>query len=274
MVKQPGVSLAKQRALHEEAWALVREGMEVVSRRHASDTLGYNKCRPDEVQYMVHHVTSRVPAGDAAHRARVFDLATSNASCFGVSLAFRLARLCLYRLHSGSFGIRLPPLAAPERICAERFVVQALDCLASTRAVTVSSMGKAGLVAVIQKLLASPVMEASFRAMLETRWTSPDMVSILRMRGSGEKNLTAIVDDWRSKSEAAQRADVAEHGLLVCALPGCDKREVTVREFKVCSACRAVAYCSAEHGGLQWAGGHKHECNDLKAAGAKPARTV
>ena len=93
------------------------------------------------------------------------------------------------------------------------------------------------------------------------------------MRGTLERS-TTILDDLVAERNAAQRADVAEHGLLVCAFPGCDKQEATVREFKVCSACRAVAYCSAEHGGLHWAGGHKHVCMDLKAAGAKPARSV
>ena len=99
------------------------------------------------------------------------------------------------------------------------------------------------------------------------------MVASLRMRGTIEER-TAIVNDTIAEYDAAQTADVAEHGLLVCALPGCDKQEVTVREFKVCSACRAVAYCSTEHGGLHWAGGHKHVCKDLKSAGAKPARAV
>ena len=67
------------------------------------------------------------------------------------------------------------------------------------------------------------------------------MVAGLRMRWTAEKS-TALLNDLSAKRDAAQHADVAEHGLLVCALPGCDKQEVTVREFKVCSACRAVAY--------------------------------
>ena len=134
-------------------------------------------------------------------------------------------------------------------------------------------VGEADLVDVVQQLLATPVMETSFRAALEARWTSRDVVASLRMRGAIEER-TADVKNMVTEREAAQRADVAEHGLLVCALPGCDKQEVTVREFKVCSACRVVAYCSAEHGGLHWAQGHKHECKELKAAGAKPARAM
>ena len=116
-------------------------------------------------------------------------------------------------------------------------------------------------------------MEPSFRAALDARWTSPDVMAGIRLRGTMEESLTRV-SNANAESEADQRADVAEHGLLLCALPGCGKIEVTVREFKVCSACRAAAYCSAEHGGLHWARGHKHECKDLKAAGAKPARAV
>ena len=138
---------------------------------------------------------------------------------------------------------------------------------------TAPILGEAGLVIIVQQLLASTVIKPSFRAALEARWTSPDVVASLRMRGTEEQQKT-LFNHLSAEREAAERADVAEHGLLVCAFPGCDKQEVTVREFKVCSACRAVAYCSAEHGGLHWAGGHKHKCKDLKAAGAKPARAA
>ena len=271
---QPGLSVAEQRALHEQAWLLVCEEMEVVSRRHTSDTLGHNKCRPDEVQYMTRRATSDMPTGgDAAQRTRFLDWATTNATSFGVTVSLHLARLCLYRLHNTSYGTALPPLAAPERGLPEHFVYRALDYLASTRAGKFPILGETELVHVVQQVLALPVMEPSFRAALEARWTSPDVVASLSMRGTIERS-TAVLNNTIAESEAAHRADVAEHGLLVCALPGCDKQEVTVREFKVCSACRAVAYCSAEHGGLHWAGGHKHECNDLKAAGAKPARAT
>ena len=92
--------IAEQQALHEEAWALVREGMEVVTRRHASDTLGVNKCRPDEVQYVMRRLALSMHGGvDTAQRARRLETAASNASCFGVSAAILMARLCLYRLH-------------------------------------------------------------------------------------------------------------------------------------------------------------------------------
>ena len=229
---EPGLFIDEQRALHEQAWPLVRQGMEVVSRRHASDTLGFKKCRPDEVQYATHRLTSSIPVGvDAAHRARCLAFAATNAFCFGVSVAMSLARLSLYRLHSGAFSILLPPLAAPERVLAERFIFMILDYLASMHALTSPIAGEVELVYVVQQVLTSAEMEPSFRVALEARWTSPDVVAGVRKRGTDEQR-TALVNRLNAESEAAQRADVVEHGLLVCALPGCDKQEATVREFK------------------------------------------
>ena len=252
--------------------------MEVLQRRHASDTLGFNKCRPDEAKYATRCLVETLPGGvDAAQQpllhARASAVVTTNASCFGVHVAFLLAGLCLCRLHSRGFGVLLPPLSPPERVQAEQIVFLALDDLASARAVTIPILGEAALVHAVQETLALPVTEEpSFRAALEARWTSPAVMASLRMRGTVER--TTALPNAMAAWEAARRADVAEHGLLVCALLGCDKKEVTVREFKVSSACRAVAYCSAEHAGLHWARGHKHECKELKAAGAKPARAI
>ena len=58
---------------------------------------------------------------------------------------------------------------------------------------------------------------------------------------------------------------MAEHGLRSCALPSCDKREASVQQFKFCSACRSVWYCSEEHGALYWAE-HKPVCRATTAA--------
>ena len=189
--------------------------MEVVTRRHASDTLGVNKCRPDEVQYVMRRLALSMHGGvDTAQRARRLELATSNASCFGVSAAILMARLCLYRLHCRLFGNSLPPLAAPERGLAEQFVVQSLDYIASARAVTVRILGEAEFVYTVEQVLTSSAMELSFHAALEARWTSPDVVASLRMHGNTVEESTAVLDDLSAKRDTAQRADVAEHGLL------------------------------------------------------------
>ena len=91
------------------------------------------------------------------------------------------------------------------------------------------------------------------------------------MRG---RNL--VTPDAMARSKAGlkdrQRADEALHGFRTCALPSCERREKSVREFKVCSACKAVAYCSHECAALHWSRVHKNECARLKAEGAKPPR--
>jgi hypothetical protein len=52
--------------------------------------------------------------------------------------------------------------------------------------------------------------------------------------------------------------------LLKCALPGCGKSRVAPAALRKCSACKRVAYCSAEHQRADWAR-HKRDCT--KAAG-------
>ena len=45
-------------------------------------------------------------------------------------------------------------------------------------------------------------------------------------------------------------------------------------DFKQCSACKAVVYCSAEHAALHWRATHGKECASLKTAGVKPRSTA
>lgn len=58
-----------------------------------------------------------------------------------------------------------------------------------------------------------------------------------------------------------------------CAFSSCDKVERTAGDFKMCSGCRTVWYCSAEHQALDWAAVHKKKCASRmgKAVGAQNA---
>ena len=47
-------------------------------------------------------------------------------------------------------------------------------------------------------------------------------------------------------------AAATPQGLRTCALPGCGAKETQAARFKSCGACRAVAYCSAEHQAAHW----------------------
>ena len=83
-----------------------------------------------------------------------------------------------------------------------------------------------------------------------------------------ERNLLNASENFKKmmeSDEASWRAVVAEHGLRSCALPSCDKKEASVQQYKFCSACRSVWYCSEEHGALHWAE-HKPVCRATTAA--------
>ena len=98
---------------------------------------------------------------------------------------------------------------------------------------------------------------------LRERWMAP---ALMAMRA--ERPLADISAEFEAASkrlEAARRADIAAHGLKHCAFPSCDKQEATVQQYKFCSACRSVWYCSAEHGALHWRE-HKPTCRATVAA--------
>ena len=119
------------------------------------------------------------------------------------------------------------------------------------------------LAANIQTAMTPQNFEPSFCAAVLRKWRSNAVMNVLRSRGSLQIGIAAVQQD-NVESEARQSADIEKIGLRECALPSCDKVERTVREFKQCSGCRSVWYCSPEHHTLDW-GAHKHVCRALDA---------
>jgi hypothetical protein len=66
--------------------------------------------------------------------------------------------------------------------------------------------------------------------------------------------------------DARARADRAGWAPRTCA--SCDVTEPHPQAFKLCSACRGVAYCSAEHQKAHWRAGHKAACAGKGKKGA------
>ena len=71
-------------------------------------------------------------------------------------------------------------------------------------------------------------------------------------RERGLLDTAETINQAVDRDKTRWRKDVAEHGLMECALPSCGKREASVMQHKRCSACRSVWYCSEEHGALHW----------------------
>jgi hypothetical protein len=112
-------------------------------------------------------------------------------------------------------------------------------------------------------------LEPGFRDTLLTKWNSPAVGGVLRARGSLADAVTMIQKAGDSLT-ARQQADAEAHGFRACALASCARREATVKHFKLCSGCEAVAYCCDEHAVEDWRAGHRKACKALKAAGARP----
>ena len=106
--------------------------------------------------------------------------------------------------------------------------------------------------------------EASFCAAVLCKWHSSAVADVLRARGVLQTGAAAH-QQMNAVFEALRCAEVEKIGLRECAWPSCDKVERTVREFKQCSGCRSVWYCSPEHHTLDW-GAHKKECQKLDKA--------
>ena len=106
--------------------------------------------------------------------------------------------------------------------------------------------------------------EPSFCAAVLRKWRSSAVADVLRARGVLHA-AAATYQQINAEFEARKRADIEKIGLRECAWPSCDKVERTVREFKQCSGCRSVWYCSPEHHTLDW-GAHKKDCQKLDKA--------
>ena len=126
----------------------------------------------------------------------------------------------------------------------------------------------------LRDLLASNDLEQPFKVQLAQALDRPALRRALRAWCVTDEEDAAIGEKVNETFNTMAAADLAKHGLRWCALPSCAKQELHVFDFKACSACKAVVYCSAEHGALHWTRGHRKECAALRAAGAKPRSTA
>ena len=123
---------------------------------------------------------------------------------------------------------------------------------------------EACLVSMMETKMKPQNFEPSFCAAVLRKWRSSAVADVLRARGV-LRAAASTHQGMNAEFKIRQRADIEKIGLRECAWPSCDKVERTVREFKQCSGCRSVWYCSPEHHTLDW-GAHKKDCRKLDKA--------
>ena len=251
------------RALYDEGWKLASSCLPLIICRMDANTMLPGRCTAVELAFSKWFgVTSRSkyckPFFSSTRGLQLTGL------CMGYCTAITAASLLLAWLH------------VRHDAEAEAFVLRVVDCmLPAVRSLRDrTSPNEECFAHTIQNALSGqprPTYHAAFLASLRTKWTDDAMVQMRR-----ERSLLDVSENIGENIEKVQtrwRADVAEHGLKCCSLPSCDKREASVQQYKFCSACRSVSYCSEEHGALHWKE-HKPMCRATTAAQQAAADAV
>ena len=250
----------EQLSLFRRAWALLLPLHAVLLRRIASNLLLPGLARRDEVECYAHLT------------AAVFKAKNRPVPCHAVLLE-RFGGEVGYATLLGVLLLTLNllplPLWAPtEAASAQSFVLDALDVVPLTNDLDAPCV-EADVVAFIEDIDEHPY-DPAFRDAVLRKWRSPAVRKVLRSRGTLQTGV-AKNEEAQAEFNARRRADIEKIGLRECAWPSCDKVERTVREFKQCSGCRSVWYCSAEHQMLDW-GAHRKACGEMGAARKKSCK--
>ena len=239
-------------ALYRRAWAILAPVHTLLLRRLADDTLLPGTIKEEEMRYGARSLAFTLKASDKP--------VVSEATLQNLSPALGYKTVMDAVFHTLALLIELQGFGLP-RENAHSFVLTALDAIPRTATLKGRLASEAALVAMMETNLKPQNYEPSFCAAVLRKWRSNEVADVLRARGMLQTAVAAhqesVVD-----FEARQRADIEKIGLRECAWPSCDKVERTVREFKQCSGCRSVWYCSPEHHTLDW-GAHKKDCQKL-----------
>jgi hypothetical protein len=90
-----------------------------------------------------------------------------------------------------------------------------------------------------------------------------DKVELLQRTKEWNEGLEKYCDDMRLTG-AEREAVVQKHAAnpcAPCANPSCNKWETEPKDFKTCSRCKLVAYCSRDCQKIDWKAQHKSACD-------------
>ena len=252
-----GVTREDEAALCADAWALASTTLPLIKRRMDDNTMLPGRGTAVETAFYKQFTTTTkrvlLAAPMSARALQLFGLSLGYTTSVGAATLFLswLRKATLF----------------PEAQDLQAFVLRVLDCvLPASRSLKDVTLGEEILFAAridAFEVRYYPAMDPAFLAALRSKWKTAAMVAMRKARGldSAEEHRMRMAN----MADADRRADIAEFGLMECALPSCGKREASVQQYKCCSACRSVWYYSAEHGALHWKE-HKPACRATTAA--------
>ena len=247
-------SSPEQQALTRNAWALLVPVHALLLRRLADNTLLPGTIKEEELLYYARSQAFVCKARNVLVPSEAVLQRQGAALGYATLLDAMCTTLALLAELRGS-GV--------SRESAHSFVLTALDVIPRTAAMQNCVAIEANLVAMMETAMTPQMFKPSFCAAVLRKWRSSAVADVLRARGVLQTGVAAHRES-AAGFDALQRADIEKIGLRECAVPSCHKVERTVREFKLCSGCRSVWYCSPEHHTLDW-GAHKNVCIALDA---------
>ena len=248
-------SSSENEALCRRAWAVLVPVHALLLRRLADNTLLPGTNKEEEVTYDARSQAFTLKAlGKPVPSEAVLQ-------SLGATLGYETLVTAVF--DTLNLLVELQGSALPLE-SAHSFVLTALDAIKRTATMQYRLQIETDLVAMMETIMKPQNFEPSFCAAVRRKWRSSAVADVLRARGSLQTGVATYQENVAA-FEARQRADIEKIGLRECAWPSCDKVERTVREFKQCSGCRSVWYCSPEHHTLDW-GAHKKDCQKLDKA--------
>ena len=248
-------SLSEQDALLQRAWASLVPVHALLLRRLDVNTLLPGTIKEKEVTYCARLQAFALKAKD--------EPVPSDADLRGVGVAVGYETLLKAVITTLGLLSDLRGSALPWE-SAHSFVLTALDAIPRTAMMQYKLSNEDALVEMMETYMKPQNYDPSFCAAVLCKWRSSTVADVLRTRGTLQTGVAAY-QEGVAEHEARRKADIEKIGLRECAWPSCDKVERTVREFKQCSGCRSVWYCSPEHQMLDW-GAHKKVCQKLDKA--------
>ena len=248
-------SSSEQEALRLRARAILVPVHALLLRRLADNTLLPGTNTAGEVTY---YASSQAFDGKAQGKPVLSEAVLQRQ---GVVLGYTTLLDAVYQTLALLMEVRGTPLPWKS---AHSFVLTALDAIPRTATMQHRLMSEANLVGMIKTNMKLQNFDPSFYAALLRKWRSSAVADVLRARSMLQTGVATYQENL-AEFEARRRADIKKIGLRECAWPSCDKVERTVREFKQCSGCRSVWYCSPEHHKLDW-GAHRKDCQKLDKA--------
>jgi hypothetical protein len=268
--RAPGVPADEEPKSKAASIVLLHSVIELLKRRKAAGTLLEGACRPEEVAFN---------ASRHEHHSALYDDQRGPGAVPAKKLGSMFQPFIGYEVYlkAACWALRYTPVLTVLRRDVQMlvdFTCDAMNMMLQPRSYAAHSLSGEVMFGLalrdIIEIGACDRLEAKHRDALSAAWLRVQRSGVLQARriAKGSEEVATFSEELRVKA-VAQHASATLRG---CALAACTAREVHASQFKRCSACSGVVYCSKDCQLADWPA-HKAACKAARkaAAGAGPS---